>query len=104
MELSVQETLDPQINAMNAVGQDHLNAITSEVISCGYRVSNTLGSEFLEKVYENALAVEMRHSRLDFTQQPRFLVRYREDVVGDYIPDLVVANSVILEIKAMDSL
>ena len=46
----------------------------------------------------------MRHSHVGFTQQPSFLVRYREDVVGDYIPDLLVANSVIVEIKATDSL
>jgi GxxExxY protein len=89
---------------MNAVQQDQLNVITSSVISCAYRVSNAMGSGFLEKVYENALAVELRLSRVEFIQQPNYLVRYRGDVVGDYIPDLVVANSVIVEIKAIDAL
>ena len=89
---------------MNAVQQDQLNIITSKVISCAYRVSNTLGTGFLEKVYENALAVELRHCRMEFIQQPNYLVRYRGDAVGDYIPDLMVADSVIVDIKAIDAL
>ncbi|HEX7558019.1 MAG TPA: GxxExxY protein [Usitatibacter sp.] len=89
---------------MNAVEQGELNAVTAKVISCAYRVSNTLGAGFLEKVYENALAVEMRRSRLAFVQQPGYFVRYRSEVVGDFIPDLVVCDSAIVEIKAVDAL
>ena len=56
---------------MNAdVDQIGLNAVTSKVIECAYRVSNTLGTGFLEKVYENAVAVELRAARIGFEQQP----------------------------------
>ena len=83
---------------------ERLKALTSQIISCAARVSNSLGAGFLEKVYENALAVELRSRGLGFQQQRSFLVRYREEVVGEYIPDLVVADAVIVEIKALDSL
>jgi GxxExxY protein len=63
-----------------------------------------MGAGFLEKVYENAMAVELRHSGLMFAQQPSFLVRYRKEVVGEYIPDFVVADSIVVEIKALDAL
>jgi GxxExxY protein len=89
---------------MNAVEHSDLDATTSKVISCAYRVSNTLGAGFLEKVCENALAVEVRCSRLEFTRQPNYPVRYREEIVGDYVPDLVVRGSVVVEVKALDSL
>jgi GxxExxY protein len=89
---------------MNAENRLILDNVTSRIISCASRVSNTLGAGFLEKVYENALAVELRSRRLSFQQQPAFHVRYREEIVGEYIPDLVVAESVIVEIKALDAL
>jgi GxxExxY protein len=80
------------------------NDLTSRIISCATRVSNTLGAGFLEKVYENALAVEFRTRSVSFEQQPGFLVRYRQEIVGEYIPDFVVSDSVIVEVKALDSL
>ena len=81
-----------------------LDAVTSKVIASAYRVSNELGAGFLEKVYENALAVELRRTQLRFTQQSAYTVRYREQIVGEYIPDFVVADSVVLEVKALDDL
>jgi GxxExxY protein len=90
---------------MNAdVRQLVVNEVTSRVIECAYRVSNSMGAGFLEKVYENALAVELRHAGVAFTQQPPFLVRYRQEVVGEYIPDFVVADAIVVEIKALDAL
>ncbi len=77
---------------------------TSRILCCGYRVSNALGSGFLEKVYENALAVELRAAGMDCQQQRPFQVRYREEVVGEYIPDILVDGSVIVEVKAVSSL
>ena len=90
---------------MNAdVTQVALNATTSKIIECAYRVSNTLGAGFLEKVYDNAMAVELRAARMDFARQPSYLVRYREEVIGEYVPDFVIADSVVLEIKALEML
>ncbi len=90
---------------MNAdVKQLRANGISSRVIECAFRVSNVLGAGFLEKVYENALAVELRHSGMEFAQQPTYQVRYLDEVIGHYIPDLVVANTVVVEIKAQAAL
>jgi GxxExxY protein len=81
-----------------------LNSMTAKVIACAYQVSNALGAGFLEKVYDNAMAVELEAARMDFVRQPSYLVRYREQVVGEYVPDFVIANSVVVEIKALDML
>ncbi len=79
---------------------DGLNEVTQKVIGCAYCVSNALGSGFLEKVYENALAVEMRKSNLPFTQQQSIDIFYNRVLVGEYVADFVVANSILLELKA----
>ena len=88
---------------MNA-DERRLDDITKRVIGCAYAVSNTLGAGFVEKVYERALVVELRAAGLDIAQQHAMTVRYRGIVVGDYVADLVVANEVIVEIKAIKSL
>ncbi len=89
---------------MNAVNQLVLDRFSSKIISSAYTVSNLLGTGFLEKVYENALAIELRHAGLALEQQKAVHVRYRQEVVGEYIPDLLVANAIIVEIKAIDAL
>jgi GxxExxY protein len=78
---------------MNAeIGKQELNGVTSRIIGCAYRVSNTLGAGFPERVYEKALAIELRSADLEFRQQPVYQVRYREQVIGEFVPDLVVGN------------
>jgi len=90
---------------MNAdTDQGLLDSLSSKIIACSFQVGNALGCGFLEKVYENAMVVELRAVGLSFAQQPSYLVRYREEVVGAYVPDLVVCESVIVEIKALDTL
>jgi GxxExxY protein len=78
-----------------------LDAISQRVIGCVHQVSNTLGTGFLEKVYENALAVELRDAGLAVAQQYRIEVRYKEISVGDFVADLLVENSVIIEVKTV---
>jgi len=63
-------------------------------------VSNALGSGFLEKVYENALAHELRKACLTVAQQHGIVVRYDGIIVGEYAADLLVEESVIVELKA----
>ena len=78
--------------------------ISEQIIGCAYRVSNALGSGFLEKVYENALAHEVRKAGLKVEQQPAVAVRYDGIVVGEYIADLIIADKVIVELKAVTTL
>ena len=74
--------------------------LTEQIIRAFYDVYNGLGYGFLEKVYENALAIELAHNGHNVEQQKRILVRYRGQVIGDYFADLVVDDTVIVELKA----
>ncbi|QDW24098.1 GxxExxY protein [Pedobacter sp. KBS0701] len=80
---------------------NNLNEITEKVIGAAFIVSNTLGSGFLEKVYENALFIEIRKAGLGVTKQQALQVFYDEQVVGDYFVDLFVENEVIVELKTV---
>jgi len=81
-----------------------LNEVTEKIIGCVYRVSNTLGAGFLEKVYENALAIELEQSGLKVTQQPAIKVLYKGQIVGDFAADLLVEGRVIVELKSARTL
>ena len=74
--------------------------ITDKIINAYYKVYNTLGYGFLEKVYENALAIELRKSGLKVEQQKNIKVYYETEEVGDYYADLLVEGKVIIELKA----
>jgi GxxExxY protein len=74
--------------------------LTEMIIGCAFKVSNTLGCGFLEKVYENALAIEITTSGLKCEQQTPIPVSYRGFPVGNYYADILVEGQVILEIKA----
>lgn len=77
------------------------NKITELIIGCAYRVHQTLGPGFLEKVYENALRIELELAGLSVQQQAPIQVSYRGQSVGDYFADLLVEDRVIAEIKAV---
>jgi GxxExxY protein len=74
--------------------------ITDKIIAAFYKVYNTLGYGFLEKVYENALAIELCKQGLEAKAQAPITVFYEGEVVGEYFADLVIANAVIIELKA----
>jgi len=78
--------------------------ITDKIIGAAYEVHGVLGQGFLEKVYENALSVELRRAGLEVEQQRPITVRYKNEVVGDYFADLVVEGAVIVELKATRSI
>jgi len=69
--------------------------LTELIIKAFYPVYNTLGYGFLEKVYENALAIELRTLGLKVEQQARIAVYYADQVVGEYLADLLVNDTVI---------
>lgn len=81
-----------------------LDQITEKIIGCVHQVSNVLGPGFLEKVYENALAVELRQLDLQVAQQHRIEVRYKGVLVGDFVADLLIEECVIVEVKAVKAL
>ena len=79
---------------------NHLDELSRRIIGCAFRVSNTLGAGFCEKVYENALAHELRKAKVKVEQQKHVAVNYDGQIVGNFYADLVVADSIILELKA----
>ena len=88
---------------MNASERDTIEAVATEIVQAAYAVSNELGAGFLEKVYENAMAVELRFREIQFSQQPPLIIRYRGVVVGDFKPDLLVEHHVIVELKCVEN-
>lgn len=88
---------------LNLEQRGELNGSAFKIIGAGYQVSNTWGVGFLEKVYENALCWEIRKNSLEVQQQASVPVIYDGRVVGDYVPDLLVQNRVVVEIKATDA-
>ena len=74
--------------------------LTSDIIRIFYKVYNCLGYGFLEKVYENALAIEFRREGLSFRQQVPVKVFYEGEIVGDYIANFIVEGEVVVEVKA----
>lgn len=74
--------------------------ITDRILKAFYTVYNSLGYGFLEKVYQNAMAIELRKLGLKVTQEVRITVYYDGVVVGEHFADLLVADAVIVELKA----
>lgn len=78
--------------------------LTREIIGSFYDVYNNLGYGFLEKVYENALVLELKAKGMQVEPQKPIQVIYRQQVIGEYFADLVVDSKVIVEIKAVKML
>ena len=78
--------------------------LTWRIIEIFYKVYNTLGYGFLEKVYENALLIEFRKSGLAAKAQAPIKVVYDQQIIGEYFVDILVKDCVIVEIKAVKSL
>jgi GxxExxY protein len=81
--------------------EERLRELTETIIGAAFHVSNTLGCGFLEKVYENALAHELRKRGIRTEQQFPIPVVYDGLVVGDYFADLLVEDTVLVELKAV---
>ena len=79
----------------------YYDSIAAVIVSSSYKIGQTLGSGFLEKVYENALAIELEEANLKVEKQKQIQVFYRAQVVGDYFADLVVEGDIIVELKAV---
>ena len=77
---------------------------TRQIIGCSMEVLNTLGHGLLEKPYENALVVELGLKGIPYKQQPRFDVIYKGVKVGEYIPDLIVFDRIVVDTKVIEKI
>lgn len=72
------------------------------IISCALEISNGLGHGLNEKIYENSLVVEFGHRIIPYLQQPKYQVKWREVRVGEFIPDLIAHEQIIVETKTIE--
>ena len=81
-----------------------INELTYEINGAVFEVNRVLGPGFLERVYQNALMVELRNRGLKAESQVAITVDYKDNVVGEYIADVLVEEKVILELETVDRL
>lgn len=79
---------------------DH-KELTEKMIGCAYRVYNKMGYGFLESVYEKSLMIELKKAGLQAESQKSIAVKYEGEIVGEFMADVVVEGSVILELKSV---
>jgi GxxExxY protein len=90
--------MDREENGLKLAGDTHA------IIGCAMEVLNHLGHGLVEKPYENALVVEFALRGIPFCQQPRFHVRYKGVSVGEFIPDLIAFDRVVVDAKVIDGI
>jgi len=78
--------------------------LTEQVISAFYNIYNALGHGFLERVYENAMVIELTDRGVEVIQQSPIQVYYKDEIIGEYFADLLIENKVIVELKASKTL
>ena len=81
-----------------------LSDLTEKIIGCAFKVYNTLGSGFLESVYHKSLHIELEKSGLVSEVQKPVKVCYDDQLVGEFIADIIVNNLVVVELKAIQQL
>ena len=77
---------------------------TEKIINAFYTVYNELGRGFLESVYENAMIIELELRNLKVEKQKKIDVHYKESIIGEFRPDIIVNDSIIIELKAISKL
>ncbi|HRZ41264.1 MAG TPA: GxxExxY protein [Bacteroidales bacterium] len=77
---------------------------TETIIKCFYKVDNSLGFGFLEKVYEKAMMIELVNHHLNASNQFPIKVLYNNQIIGDYYADILVENCIVVELKAAETL
>jgi GxxExxY protein len=83
---------------------ERINRITEVIIGCAFKVGSKMGCGFLEKCFKNALAHELRKAGLNVEREVELKVWYDGIVVGEYYADMIVEGTVLVELKACDSL
>jgi GxxExxY protein len=85
-------------------GEMDINELTYLINGAVFEVNRILGGGFLEKVYENALMLELQKAGLSADNQVPIIVKYKNHQVGDYLADIIVEQKVIIELKALEGL
>ena len=75
--------------------------LTEKIIGCAYRVYNKMGFGFLESVYEKCMLVELKEAGINANSQKPIKVFYRNEIVGDFMADVIVNDTIILELKSV---
>ena len=75
--------------------------VTETIIGCAYRVYNKMGFGFLESVYEKCLLIELHKSGLDTESQKSITVYYEDEIVGEFVADIIVNDAIIIELKSV---
>ena len=75
--------------------------LSERILKCAQNVSHGMGAGFLEKVYENALCIELTQAGIPFQRQQQFAISYKGENVGNYIADIVVDVRLLIELKAL---
>ena len=78
--------------------------LSDEIIGAAIEVHKSLGNGFLEKVYENALMLELKSRNIKAHNQTKIEVKYKNQIVGEYFADIVVEDKIILELKVCDKI
>ena len=78
--------------------------LTKSIIGIYYNVYNELGFGFLEKVYHKALLIELKNNGYKIDSEKKVNVYYKNEIVGEYIPDIIINDSVIVELKCVEYL
>ena len=82
------------------IGLEHED-LTEKIIGCAIDVHKKLGPGFIESIYENALIIELQRNRLPFERQKEVIVQYDGIEVGKHRLDLIVADTIVVELKAI---
>ena len=75
--------------------------LTEKIIGCAYRVYNRMGFGFLESVYEKCMLIELKKAGLNSESQKPIKVHYDNEIVGDFVADIIVDDTIILELKSV---
>ena len=75
--------------------------LTEKIIACAYRVYNTMGFGYLESVYEKCMLIELRECGLVSEAQKAIIVTYKKELVGEFFADIIVNDTIILELKSV---
>ena len=75
--------------------------LTENIIGCAYNVYNKMGFGFLESVYEKCMLIELRRAGLNVESQKPITVYYENEIVGEFVADIIVNDTVILELKSV---
>ncbi len=75
--------------------------LTENIIGCAYRVYNKMGFGFLESVYEKCMLIELRKAGYNAESQKPITVYYEDEIVGEFVADIIVNDTIILELKSL---